>query len=83
MDGALTLFLVIFGCSDDMSRCQRIDTPPTTFASASICNSQEPAALVTKEAMSADYPTIIARCVNGKQLAAWGLKTIDMSKLLR
>jgi hypothetical protein len=80
MDGALTLFMVLFGCSDDMSQCQRIDGPPTSFASASICNAQEPAALATKEAMSADYPTIIARCLSGKQLAALDNRTIDLSE---
>jgi hypothetical protein len=80
MDGALTLFLVIFGCSDDMSQCQRIDAPPTSFASASICNARESAALATKEAMSLDYPTIIARCVSGQQLAAFGNRPIDLSE---
>ena len=82
MDAAMGLFLAIFGCSDDMAMCERIQVAPTTYASASNCYLQQPIALQSKEAMSANYPNVIAICTTGKQLASMNGKTVDLSKPL-
>ena len=79
MDMATGLFLVLLGCTDDLSACQRIEVAPTVYVSATTCSSDHARALMSKAAMSADYPTIIADCMTGKQLAALGKGAVDLS----
>jgi hypothetical protein len=65
-----SLFLVLFGCSDDMAACDRLPAPPITFVSMTDCRGQEATALMSRAAQMADYPTVVTRCMTGAQLAA-------------
>jgi hypothetical protein len=80
MSATVGLFLVLFGCSDDMSACQRIEAVPTVYVSETLCQGDQRSALMSKAAMSADYPSVVAQCVTGKQLAAYGDGPVDLRK---
>ena len=55
--------LVLLGCADDGSACQRLDLAAKRYVAASQCESQIEAALMSDDAMRADYPIVEARCV--------------------
>jgi len=76
------LVLVLFGCSDDLAACERIQAEPVTYVSASDCEEQQARVLQSRAAMSADYPTVVANCVSAKHYAAIGTKPINLNKPL-
>lgn len=65
-----------------MSACDRIPAEPVVHVSANACQSDQRWAFMSKAAMSADYPTVVANCVTGKQLASIGFRTIDLRRPL-
>jgi hypothetical protein len=74
------LFLVLFGCSDDMAACDRLPAAPVTFVSMTDCRGQEAAALASRAAQIADYPTVVARCMSGAELAAIRTGHLNLAK---
>ena len=78
MSVAASLFLVLFGCSDDLATCERLPVAPTTYVSLPDCRSQEASILQSSAAAAADYPTVTAKCMNAAQLAVIGAKSVDL-----
>ncbi len=78
---ATLIALALFGCSDDGTSCQRLDTQMRTFRDRAACSAQLDDALGTEEAMRADAPTVYAQCMPVKQLTALGQGTIDLTRV--
>lgn len=79
MDQVAAIVLVMFGCSDDMSQCQRLPQQElVSYASFGNCEAQQPDALGAPAALAADYPTVVVQCMSMKQLASLG-RTIDLN----
>lgn len=79
MNGIAAFFLVMFGCSDDLSQCRQLPVEPVRHVSATECEGGIDTALLYRGA-TADYPTIIADCMSGRQLAALQGGAVDFSK---
>ena len=75
--------LALFGCSDDASLCQRIDaTGPAearSYETKVACMADLGKALSSEPALRADYPSVIANCLDTRKLAALGKATVDLS----
>ena len=80
MSAVAGLVLVLFGCSDDLAVCERIQADPVTYVSASDCEAQQASILQSRAAMSADYPTVVANCVSAKHYAAMGSRSVNLNK---
>ena len=77
-----TLFaLALFGCSDDGTACQRLDTPVQTYHSRAACTAELDQALSTQAARRAEAPTVFAQCLTSRQMAALGEGTIDLTRV--
>jgi hypothetical protein len=68
--GTLVYTLLMLGCADDGSACQRIDFASQRYEASNECQAQIPAALESDAAMRADYPTVEARCVQVRVASA-------------
>ena len=55
--------LLMFGCADDGSACQRLAAPAQVFSASALCQAQVEPALQSDAALRADYPLVEARCV--------------------
>lgn len=64
---SMVFALVLLGCADDGSVCERLATPIEQYGSKAQCEASQEAALGSDAAMRADYPTVVTRCfrVNG------------------
>lgn len=80
MNEGITLFLVLLGCSDDLSQCRRIEAEPQTYVSATACIGAQDGALLTRAAQAADYPTVVADCLTARQFAAIRDATVDLNR---
>lgn len=79
---SVTLFaLALFGCSDDGTSCQRLDTQVQTYRDRAQCTAQLDEALATEEAMRANAPTVYAQCLTSRQMATLGEGTIDLTRV--
>ena len=79
MGVTMGLFMILFGCSDDLTACERIEAAPTTYVSAADCRARQANMLLSPAATSADYPTIVARCLSAAQVAAIGSAPVDLN----
>ena len=59
--GAYTLLM--FGCADDGTACERLAAPQQVYSAAAQCEAQVEPALGSELALRADYPVVKARCV--------------------
>ena len=55
--------LVLFGCADDGSQCERLAATPKHYEAKVLCEADAEAALQSEAALAADYPTVEARCI--------------------
>jgi hypothetical protein len=55
--------LILLGCADDGSACQRLSLPAQRYEASSDCQADITAALQSEVAMRADYPMVEARCM--------------------
>ena len=63
--------LLMFGCADDGTACERIAASAQVYAAAAQCQAQIEPALNSDLVLRADYPLVEARCVKlSKQSAA-------------
>jgi hypothetical protein len=61
-----TIFaLILFGCADDGTMCERLSAAPKHYDSQVLCEADVDTALASEIAVRADYPTVIARCQSG------------------
>lgn len=71
--------LLLFGCSDDGSACQLLTAAqPRYYDSQVVCEADVDVALQSDVSLRADYPTVIAKCVPTKELAALERGTVDL-----
>lgn len=54
--------LLLFGCADDGSQCERLAATPKHYEAKLLCEADADMALQSDIALSADYPTVEARC---------------------
>lgn len=55
--------LLMFGCADDGSACEKIAAPAAVYSAAAACEAQVQTVLNSDPAQRADYPVVEARCV--------------------
>lgn len=78
---ATLIALALFGCSDDGTVCQRLDTPAQTYQTNADCTGELDKALATEAALRADAPTVYAQCMPARTLAALGDSSIDLTRV--
>jgi hypothetical protein len=68
--------LVLLGCADDGSACQRLDAEPKQYVSKTLCEAEGESALASDAALRADFPNVETRCVAAKRpmIAVAGLE---------
>jgi hypothetical protein len=67
--------LVLMGCADDGTACERLAAPSDHYVSKGACEAGQETALQSAVALRADYPTVVSRCLRinaGQALAARG-----------
>jgi hypothetical protein len=60
---AMIFALILFGCADDGSQCEKLAATPKHYEARVLCEAEADAALQSQIAMTADYPTVEARCL--------------------
>ena len=75
----LLFALALFGCSDDASFCERLEGTAPKYDSRAACMADMGAALGSDRALRADYPSVIANCLDTRKLAALGTTPVDLS----
>lgn len=60
---SMVFALVLLGCADDGSACERLAAAPAYFTSQALCEAGHEIALQGDAAQLADYPTVVSRCV--------------------
>ena len=78
----LIFALALFGCSDDATVCERISTDLPRYETQVACNIAAETAVMSEEAMRADFPTVIAECVTEGALLAMSDGVIDLTQPL-
>lgn len=68
--GTLVYTLLMLGCADDGSACQRLEFEAPRYEASGQCQTQIPAALQSDTALRSDFPTVEARCVPVRVAAA-------------
>ena len=76
---SMVVALVLFGCADDGSLCERLATQPRYYESRVLCEAEVGMALQSDVALRADYPLVVARCVSSGALAALDRGWLDPS----
>ena len=64
--------LVLFGCADDGTQCERLAAQPTQYASKASCQAGQEGALQSDVALKSDYPTVVSRCLRTNVAATSG-----------
>ena len=59
--GPAIFILAILGCGDDNASCHTVAVMPTPYQSAAACDAVTEDAL--QHHLDADYPVVVARCV--------------------
>jgi len=72
--------LVLFGCSDDGTACQRLATPAATYTSSAQCNAHVEEALESPGATRADYPSVISLCLSSRIASRMVTGTFDLTR---
>ena len=62
--------LLMFGCADDGTACEKIAAPTAVYSASATCEAQVETVLKSDTALRADYPLIEARCVKVARQAA-------------
>lgn len=75
----LVIALALFGCSDDATVCERLTHQARSFHSRAECELAIESAFESDLVLRADYPTVIARCMDMGHLARLGDKPVDLS----
>ena len=72
--------LLLFGCADDGSQCERLTTSPKHYEAKVLCEAEAELALQSDLALRADFPTVEARCEPQGADASVALSTGDPSE---
>jgi len=73
--------LILFGCSDDGTLCERLSSAPKHYESQVVCEADVDTALASEIAVRADYPAVIARCLASAQVSRLDHGPIDLTTL--
>jgi len=60
---SMVFALVLLGCADDGTACERFAVQPERYGSKALCEAGQDMALQSDVAMAADYPTVVSRCL--------------------
>ncbi|MBV1691191.1 hypothetical protein KRR38_26790 [Novosphingobium sp. G106] len=60
---SMVFALVLLGCADDGTACERLPTQAEQYGSKALCEAGQEMALQSEAAMQADYPTVVSRCL--------------------
>jgi len=60
---SMVFALVLFGCADDGTECQRLQAQPEHFASKALCEAGQETALESDAAMRSDHPLVVTKCL--------------------
>lgn len=71
--------LALFGCSDDATFCERMDTAKT-YESRVACEMAATLELNSDFVRRADYPTVISKCLTQGQLVRIGNEPVDLTR---
>lgn len=69
---SMVFALVLLGCGDDGTACERLAAPTEHYGSKASCEAGQETALQSDAAMRADYPTIVSRCLRVGGASAMG-----------
>lgn len=69
---SMVFALVLLGCADDGTACERLAMQPERYATRALCEAGQDAALQSDAAMSADFPTVVSRCLRSDAASASG-----------
>lgn len=64
---SMVFALVLFGCADDGSACQRISPQADHFISKAMCEAGQEQALDSAIARRSDFPLVVSRCLPTKR----------------
>ncbi len=59
---SMVFALVLLGCADDGSACERLPVQPDHYVTKALCEADQELALQSDVALRADYPTVVSRC---------------------
>jgi hypothetical protein len=79
MSGAAAFALLLFGCADDGTACERLAWPTETYASTANCQARVEDALTSDIANRADAPTVVAKCLDVAKAAHLGSGPFDLN----
>lgn len=77
---SLVFALALFGCSDDATACERLSDKAARYESRVQCEMAIDAAFESDLARKADYPTVIAKCMDRGHWARLGDRPVDLSE---
>lgn len=69
---SMVFALVLLGCADDGTACERLSAQPERYATRALCEAGQENALQSDAALSADYPTVVSRCLRNDAANAGG-----------
>lgn len=75
---SLIFALVLFGCADDGTECQRISAQPAHFPSKALCEAGQESALQSEVAVRSDHPLVVTKCLRTRTAAA-GQQRVKLS----
>jgi len=55
--------LILFGCADDGSQCEKLAATPKHYEARVLCEADAEMALRSDVALRSDFPTVEARCL--------------------
>jgi hypothetical protein len=67
---SMVFALVLMGCADDGSACERLAAQPRSYETKAACQADQETALESDVALRADYPAVVSRCVRTAVAAA-------------
>lgn len=79
MSGML-IALALFGCTDDAATCERLTDKAKSFETQTQCELNFDAAFESDVVLTANYPTVIARCMLRSQLRRIGDRSVNLSR---
>ncbi len=77
---AIAYALVLFGCSDDATFCERLSDKARVFQSRVQCEMEIASAFESDLVRRADYPTVIGECMDRGHWAKLDGKPVDLSQ---
>jgi hypothetical protein len=75
---AAAFALLLFGCSDDGTVCERLAGATPTYETRADCLDAQPGLLQSDRALRSDYPSVFTQCLTQRQIVRLGTGTVDL-----